>query len=199
MTFINLLLWVFAEKSISIPLVLSSLCSSLRFLSSFGSSSSSLSVFTSFPSHMQWYYLHLGLLQLIFSNFYVFLQLFFFTSFDHSAMNAFHILISSVTVLQVSLERNLRIVADTFFSFLLKDKTLESVLSLLLILRVSALLRDWVRELDSLSMISNAQAFSSRIILVIKALIFFQYKFFEGAVCFLFPLYNFISCALQSA
>lgn len=67
MEFINLLLWIFAEQPISLLLLL--LCCCLVFLSSFPSSSFSLSVLTSFLSHFQWNCFHLGPLQLIFSYF----------------------------------------------------------------------------------------------------------------------------------
>lgn len=125
MEFINLLLWIFAEQPIScfVIVFLSSL------LSSFPSSSFSLSVLTSFLSHFQWNYFHLGPLQLIFLYFHIFLHIFFFTCFDHLVMHSPHILTCIITVPQVNLKRNLTVVDDPFYSFVMRGKTFESVLN----------------------------------------------------------------------
>lgn len=90
------------------------LCSCLVFLSSFPSSSFSLSVLTSFLSHFQWNYFHLGPLQLIFLYFHIFLHIFFFTCFDHLVMHSPHILTCIITVPQVNLKKNLTVVDDPF-------------------------------------------------------------------------------------
>ena len=92
-----------------------------------------------------------------------------------------NILICTITVPQVNLKRNLRVVDDPFCSFVMKGKTFKSVLNSQdpsdpsddFI--ASALLRDQFRKIDPMLVVSNIQAKTKKFSLQVELTCYSQH------------------------